>query len=217
VARGDAGSLTVGLATSAASHPATPAAIAQFRRRYPEVALAFMEGDAATLTEAVQEGRADVALIRAPVARPDELVFHTVVEEPVMAAIARSNPIAIEARRRKARSIALVALRDESFILVRRAGAPGIYGDLVLACRKAGFEPRIVAEVSNMFINTTLVAAGVGVSVVPRSMCDSHAALVSYLELRTPRRLIAPLTVVVHRDNDNPAVVNFRAIAKETA
>ncbi|HSS26587.1 MAG TPA: LysR family transcriptional regulator, partial [Usitatibacter sp.] len=216
VARGFAGSLTIGLATSAASHPGTPAAIGAFRARYPEVALSFLEGDAAALTAAVHEGEADLALIRAPVARPPELVFHTLAEEPVMAALARSHPRAVQARRRKSKSIALEDLRDESFILVRRAGAPGIYGDLVLACRKAGFEPRIAAEVSNMFINTTLVAAGVGVSIVPYSMRESHAAQVTYLELRSARRMSAPLTLVTRRDNDNPAGAHFRAIASAT-
>jgi DNA-binding transcriptional LysR family regulator len=217
VAHGLAGSLTIGLATSAASHPAAPAAIAAFRARYPEVALSFLEGNAAELTEAVQEGEADLALIRAPVERPAQLAFQTLAEEPVMAALARSHPLSVRARRRKSKSIALAALRDESFILVRRAGAAGIYGDLILACRAAGFEPRIVAEVSNMFINTTLVAAGVGVSVVPLSMRDGHATLVTYLALDSPRRMSAPLTIAIRRDNGNPAVAHFRTIAARMA
>ena len=213
VARGYAGSLTLGLATSAASHPFAPEAIGAFRERYPDVELAFLEGNAAALTEAVEEGRADVALFRAPVTRPPALRFQKLEQEPVMAALAKTHPIAVHARRRNLRSIPLSALRAEGFILVRRAGAPGIYGDLVAACRKAGFEPRIVAEVGNMFINTTLVAAGVGVSIVPASMGESHSTRVAYLPLRAASGLAAPLTVMWRENTDNPAVANFREIA----
>ena len=217
VARGIEGSLTIGLATSAASHRVAPLAIAAFRARHPAVSLAFLEGNAASLIEAVQERKAHLAFIRAPVARPPEVNFDTLLQEPLLAALPRAHPVAVDARRRKSSSIALKALRDESFILVRRPGAPGMYGDLLLACRKAGFEPRIAAEVGNMFINTTLVAAGVGVSVVPASMCDNHHELVAYFRIRGAERLDAPLTLVTPADNGNPAAVNFREVAREVA
>jgi DNA-binding transcriptional LysR family regulator len=146
-------------------------AIRAFRRRHPHVALAFVDGNAAELTDAVQERRVHVALVRAPVARPAGLRQESLLEEPLLVAIARSHPLF--ARRRT--TIALADLREEAFILVRRPGAPGMYGDLVAACRRAGFDPRIAAEVGNMFVNTMLVAAEVGVSVVPASMAQSYA------------------------------------------
>ena len=217
VALGIEGALTLGLATSAASHRAAPEAIARFRKDHPAVDLAFLEGNAAELTEAVQERRCDVALIRAPVAVTPELRFETLLREPLLAALARSHPVAAEARKRKATSIALAALRDESFILVRRRGAPGMYADLLVACRAAGFEPRVAAEVGNMFINTTLVAAGVGVSVVPASMCESHDALVSYFRIRGAKQLVAPLTLVSRQASGNAAVESFRAVARAVA
>jgi DNA-binding transcriptional LysR family regulator len=215
VARGFAGSLTLGLATSAASHRMSAETIAAFRARYPEVDLLFLEGNAAALTEAIDEGRADVALIRAPVSRPTQVRFHKLVQEPVLAALAKSHPLAAAARGRNPASISLAALRDDEFILVRQSGAPGIYGDLVAACRKAGFEPRIAAEVGNMTINTMLVAAGVGVSVVPASMRGSHAALVDYLALR--EGLVAPLTVAWSAKSSNPAVASFREVASRVS
>jgi DNA-binding transcriptional LysR family regulator len=217
VARGTAGSLTVGLATSAASHRAAPETIAAFRARYPGVVLSFIEGNAAELTEAVAARKADVAFIRAPVSRLEGVAFHTLLTEPLLAAIAKSHPLAIEARRRGSETIELRALARESFILVRRAGAPGLYGDLVAACRKAGFEPRIAAEVGNMFLNTMLVAAGVGVSVVPASMVESHRALVAYFKVRGGGRFLAPLTLVRHEANHNTAVETFCAVARAAA
>ena len=215
VARGIEGAITIGLATSAASHRLAPLAIAAFRERHPAVDMVFLEGNAAELTEAVLERRADVALIRAPVAQSQELDFQLLLHEPLLAALPKRHALAAAARKRG--SIDLASLRDESFILVRRRGAPGMYGDLVLACRKAGFEPRIAAEVGNMFINTTLVAAGVGVSVVPASMAESHGDLVSFFRIRGADRLVAPLTLVRRTASVNPAVENFRAVAREVS
>jgi DNA-binding transcriptional LysR family regulator len=192
IARGLEGALTLGLATSAASHRAAPEILATFRERHPAVDVAYLEGNAAALTEAVMQGTADVALIRQPVERPPELRFQTLLKEPLLVALPKSHALAAAARRRKPPAVDLKALRDESFILVRRSGAPGIYADLVLACRRAGFEPKIAAEVGNMFLNTMLVAAGVGVSVVPASMSQSHASLVDYVALRGTGSLCRP-------------------------
>jgi DNA-binding transcriptional LysR family regulator len=119
-------------------------------------------------------------------------------------------------KRRRA-SIALGELRDEAFILVRRPGAPGMYGDLVAACRRAGFDPRIATEVGNMFVNTMLVAAGVGVSVVPASMAQSYAGEVAYVPIRGAPELVAPLTLVFREEEANPAALEFLALARKLA
>lgn len=68
-----------------------------------------------------------------------------------------------------------LSIRDEPFILVRRPGAPGMYANLLRACRAAGFEPHVAFEVERISTNVSLVAAGEGVSVVPASMRDIHS------------------------------------------
>jgi DNA-binding transcriptional LysR family regulator len=213
VAAGHVGALTIGLATSAAGHNLAPHAIREFRRRHPAVALTFIDGNAAALTEAVQERRVHVALVRAPVAQPEGLRQESLLEEPLLMAIAAKHALAARPRA----SIALADLRDEAFILVRRPGAPGMYGDLVAACRRAGFDPRIAAEVGNMFVNTMLVAAGVGVSVVPASMAQTYAREVAYLPIRGAPELVAPLTLVSREEESNPPALEFIALARELA
>jgi DNA-binding transcriptional LysR family regulator len=217
VAAGVAGSLRIGLATSAAGHPLVPEVIRDFRLRHPDVELGFVDGNAAALTDALLERRIDVAMVRAPVASDPQIVADLLLDEPLLAAIATRHALALAARRAGRAWIALAALRDEAFILVRRPGAPGMYGDLIEACRRAGFEPRIAAEVGNMFVNTMLVAAGVGVSVVPASMSESHAERVSYLAIRGAGSLSAPLTLLRRDAEGNPAALNFAALAREAA
>ena len=107
-------------------------------------------------------------------------------------------------------------LADESFILVRRPGAPGMYGDLIEACKKMGFSPHVVAEVSQMLTNLTLVAAGVGVSVVPASMRDIHHEDVCYAEAADAPQLMAPLTLVSRVGETNPVAQRFVRFALDS-
>ncbi len=213
VASGAVGSLSIGLASSAATQEIVPRVIAEFREQHPAVVLSFIEGNAATLAEDVLGRRADLALLRAPVDRDASLHYERLLQEPVLAALPSSHPLAAGAKGAK-KEIALRALSGEAVILVRRPGAPGIYADLIAACDAAGFEPRIAAEVGNMLTNILLVAAGVGVSVVPASMRGIQAQLVTYLPLRGAGKLAAPLTLASRRDSGNPALARFVEIAR---
>ena len=176
--------------------------------------LQFVEGNAASLTEAVAEGRAHVALVRAPVDRPPQVRFDKLLQEPMLAAVARAHLLAKKAAARNPRYVTLRELAASPFILVRRPGAPGMYGDLLAACDAAGITPRIAAEVGNMLTNILLVAAGVGVSVVPASMRGIQDELVDYVALRAAGHLVAPLTVVSRASEANPAVARFVALAR---
>jgi DNA-binding transcriptional LysR family regulator len=214
VAAGDEGAITIGLASSAATHPVVPQLLALQRERHPRVHVRFVEGNAASLTEAVLAGQANVALVRAPVDRPRGVRFERLLQEPMLAAVAKAHPLARKARGRKPPWVELRELAAHPFILVRRPGAPGMYGDLLAACAEAGLATEIAAEVGNMLTNILLVAAGVGVSVVPASMRGIQGELVDYLPLRGAGRLVAPLTLISLESDANPCVGPFRALAR---
>jgi DNA-binding transcriptional LysR family regulator len=217
VGAGIEGHLTIGLASSAATHEVVPSLIASFRDQYPTVFLKFIEGNAATLTEAVVSRDADVALLRAPVDHPPEVRFQRLLEEPMLAAIATAHPLAKKASTRKPPYLTLQELAANPLILTRRPGAPGMYADLLAACDDAGLTPTIAAEVGNMLTNLLMVAAGVGVSVVPASMRGIQPSLVTYLPLRGAAKLCAPLTVVYRKAESNPVVGRFIALGREQA
>jgi DNA-binding transcriptional LysR family regulator len=75
--------------------------------------------------------------------------------------------------------------------------------------------PHIAQQVDSMLTNLLLVAAGVGVTIVPASMRGTHAELVTYLELRSSTPLVAPITVLSRHDTRNATVDRFLAVAKE--
>jgi DNA-binding transcriptional LysR family regulator len=208
-AQGEDGILRLGLTTSAAVHPVVPEIIRGFRASHPSVAIEVQDGNAADLTEAVESERIDAAIVRSPVTRSSRILFHTVTAQDLVAAIPSGHPIARAARLRSPPHVRLRDLANESFLLVRRPGAPGLYADLIAACRRAGFEPKIGLEVSNMLTNVMLVAAGMGVSIVPASMKGIHADSVAMIPLQGAPQIKAPITLAYRKDDDNPVTQRF--------
>jgi DNA-binding transcriptional LysR family regulator len=212
-ASGTEGTLSIGFTSSAMSHRLAPEIIRRFREEHPAVELVIQEGNAEQVSERVASGQLDLGFIRRAVSERSGLEYTQVIEEPLMIALPRRHPVAQRAAKQKKPSIRLAELAGEPFILVRRPGAPGMYGDLLRACHKAGFAPNVVAEVSQMLTNITLVAAGVGVSAVPASMRDIHAGGVLYVESRDLPRLKAPINLVTRLGHGNPVVERFVAFA----
>jgi DNA-binding transcriptional LysR family regulator len=220
VASGQAGTLAVGFTSSAAAHRFMPEALRAFRRAHPAVELQLREDNAAELTEALAAGRLHCALLRVPVARPEGLVFETLLREPVWVAMPSDHRLAAAAAGKNgkaARPLPLARLCEEGIILVRRPGAPGLYADLLALCHAKGLRPRVVAEVDRMMTNLNLVAAGVGLSVVPASMTGVHAHAIAYARLADGGQLDAPLTLVSRADEDNLPAQHFVALLRRLA
>lgn len=218
VAQGQTGTLAVGFTSSAAAHRFMPEALRAFRRAHPGVELQLREDNAAELTEALAAGRLHCGLLRVPVARPEGLVFETLLREPVWVAMPSDHRFALPTNGKKpAKPLALSKLCEEGIILVRRPGAPGLYAELLALCHAQGLRPRVVAEVDRMMTNLNLVAAGVGLSVVPTSMTGVHAHAIAYTRLADGGQLDAPLTLVSRADEDNLPARHFAALLRGLA
>jgi DNA-binding transcriptional LysR family regulator len=221
VAAGEEGELAGGLTTSAALHPLVPRLLRAFRDGHPQIAYDLHEMNAAELTEAVLSGRLAFGIMRAPVARPPTLSFVDLGSEMLLAALPADHRLPVRRTRDGGARVALAALAEQNFILVRRRAAPGLYANIVEACRLAGFEPRVTAEVGRMLTNLNLVAAGIGVSCVPESMREVHVQGVAYATLDAPaaaRALLrAPITLMHRSDERRPAVLAFIAEARRQA
>jgi DNA-binding transcriptional LysR family regulator len=193
VSQGEAGRLTVGFTGSAAFHPFVPSVIRRFRETAPNVRLVLEESSTGELMEAVGAGRVDVAFIRGPYGLGPGVVVETVLEEPMLAAFPADHPT-VKGRPRK--RIALSELADESLILYRRHSGPGLYDAIIAACGAAGFSPRVAQEAPRMLSTLSLVAAGLGVSLVPASLRRVNIEGVVYVNLAQPAELHAPLNLI---------------------
>jgi DNA-binding transcriptional LysR family regulator len=210
---GQRGRISIGLTTSASLHPGTSRLLRAFVESHPQVSLSLHADNAAGLTEALLREEVQVAIIRAVVARPSELHFEQLAKEGMVIALPARHPLA-RGKASRAR-LPLKALEGERMILVRRHGAPGMYSDVVSACRKAGFEPTIVAEVEHILTSVNLIAAGVGVSLVPASIQRIFHEGVAFRPTSDAQSLVAPLTLVHRRGETRPVVKDFIELSRK--
>jgi DNA-binding transcriptional LysR family regulator len=148
------------------------------------------------------------------VARPPTLVFKHLLNEEMLLILPVGHTLMRAKSRVETPRIALKSIASEPLVLVRRPGAPGLYANLLLACRHAGFVPKIAAEVQHMLLNISFVAAGIGVSVVPASLRGIlHNKVVYCRILGAKPALVAPITLVCRADEESPTAKNFSRLA----
>lgn len=214
-AQGQAGRVAIGFTSSAAAHAFTPEALRLSRSRHPGIQLSVSENNAAEITEGVAAARLHCGLLRVPVARPPGMVFEELLHESALLAVAVDHRLARDGN--KGQPVTLKDLHGERLILVRRPGAPGLYANLLAACARHHVEVEVVTEVDRMMTNLNLVAAGVGLSVVPASMQGVHSHAVVYRPLAASAKLGAPLTLAYRAaDCQGPTAV-FIALLRELA
>ncbi|MBP8140167.1 MAG: LysR family transcriptional regulator [Burkholderiales bacterium] len=178
-AAGAAGMLSIGFVSTAA-YNVLPRIVPAFRARRPGVRLALREATSDVQPAALASGELDVGFLIAG-ARDPALAYAPLHREPLIAAL--------PARRRWPARVSLRSLAREPFILFPREVAPELHDAIVALCRKAGFAPRIGQEAIQMQTIVSLVAGGMGVSLVPASLEHMRRDGVVYRPLaeRVPR------------------------------
>jgi DNA-binding transcriptional LysR family regulator len=208
-ARGETGRIGIGFTSSASFHPFVPRAIRAFREAHPLVALMLEESGTTELVEALRAARIDAAFVRSPVGESADLTVRPLLDEPMVAALPRGHPLS-----RIGEPLSLGALANETFILYRRPVGPGLHDAIIAACDRAGFSPQIGQEAPRMLSTLSLVAAGLGVTVVPQSMSRLEAEGVAYRALDPAAELSAPLNLAYRRGEISAAVRRFISLVQ---
>lgn len=208
-ARGEIGQLSVGFVSSAV-YGKVPSIFSLMRSRYPGVSLLLQDLTSEEQVEALQVNRIDVGLVRPPVVDAETLAMKVIWQEALMVALPEGNPLT------RQEEIAIEELAEESFIQIPRHVAPGYYDQCIRICARAGFSPKIVQEARTTPTIVSLIAGGMGVSILPASLLSLQRFGVVYRPLQKP----APTTdmAVIWRPADkSPTLRSFLEIIWEVA
>lgn len=111
------------------------------------------------------------------------------------------------------RTLQVVDLKEEPFILFARRIGPLAYDRTIACCERVGFLPQIVQEASQWPTVIRLVAAGIGVSLLPACISEVAVAGVVYRNIHAACRTTVDLGV---RDGaDQTIAKNFMEVARE--
>lgn len=157
---GHAGHLDLGfLSTSSV----LPDLVRRYRASHPDVELRLTEATTAEQLALLAQGRIDIGVMRPPGKPPKGIAFETVARQRLMLALPENHPRASRA------SMDLAAFVEEPFVITPPDSANGLNHVAAKLCREAGFEPRVVQVAREIPSLMALVAAGVGVAIVPES------------------------------------------------
>jgi DNA-binding transcriptional LysR family regulator len=205
-ARGETGRLNLGYTASSAFNLAVPAAVRAFRQAYPDVDLVLQEAHSARLLDSLEDETLDAAFIRPGAKKAESFQLRMVSEEPLLAALPAFHPAA------SADAVDLADLADQRLLFIPREAGPTLFDNVIGAFRAAGVEPELGQSAPQIASVAVLVAAGMGVSVVPASMSQLSIPGVVFraLEGRAPT---AKLALATRRGDTNVILRNFLSCA----
>ncbi|HET7139360.1 MAG TPA: LysR substrate-binding domain-containing protein, partial [Arthrobacter sp.] len=158
VGEGATGVLRVGF-TGTATYRLMPVIVQAARRSLPGLRIT-VQGEMLTpqMEAALEEGRLDAAVLRPPV-HSAGIALKLLEQDQLVAALPADSPLAEKG------TLELAALSGEGFISY--PGYSAVSSIFVDACRGAGFQPRVVQEAKETSTLLSLVAAGMGIALVP--------------------------------------------------
>jgi DNA-binding transcriptional LysR family regulator len=211
-ARGEQGRLAVGYTSSSAFHPFVTQQIRAFREARPGVLLGLVEDGTPELVQGLRDERLDAAFVRSTSNDIAGITLDLLLEEKMAAAVPAGHPLS-----RHEGKVALADLAEETFVFYRRPSGPGLYDAIMAACLAAGFSPNIGQEASRMASSLSLVASGLGVSIVPASMQRMNVEGVAFVRLKGTKGLTAPLLLATRKRDRATLVDRFRREVRAAA
>lgn len=175
--QGHVGALSVGF-VSIADYGILPPALKEFRSRFPQVEVHLHELTTDAQIREMRLGRLDIGIALGPI-READLSFEALTHEELVLAMPTGHRLA-----NAKRASDLRAFSKEDFIVPPRDIGPGLYDLMISYCYASGFAPRITQQARQMQTVISLVAAGMGVALVPASVQNLKRTGVQYARLK---------------------------------
>lgn len=185
------GRLRLGMPPIAAS-TVFPRALGEFNRAYPGIGVELYEFGSKKIEEAVLDGTLDVGVVCTPPGRPALFAVYSCIRDPLKVIVHPSHRLAL------CPAATFAMLAEEPFVLYREDFS--LHDHILARCRQAGFQPRIIFETSQREFMTGMVAANLGIALLPGTICDQlDPAAIAAVPLEGPP-LYLELSVIRRKD-----------------
>ena len=202
--QGMIGELALGYIGAAAYNGVLTRLLRPFREKAPKTRLNLTLMDLDQQIPEVSAGNLDVGVVRLPYPdMPSNLVTRTLCEETLLAALPADHPLASGDD-----AVDLGALKNEPFIATHLPPNTGFAASLHQACAAASITPDIVYRSPQFASIVSLVAAGLGVAIVPASIRNAHIPGVVYKPLANVKAT-ANICLVYRATHESPALDLF--------
>nr|WP_202128636.1 LysR family transcriptional regulator [Paenibacillus dendrobii] len=186
------GEIRIGFPHSLGIH-LIPSVVAEFKRRYPNVKFRFKQGMFPSLIRDVISAEVDLAFISPFPEKHEQVEGEIMLTEELYAILPPNHPLA------KEESIALNQLKEDKFVLFSKGYSlrPIVWH----ACLEAGFTPKIAFEGEETDTIRGLVAAGMGVSILPEmALFQTNPLQPARVRISEPK--VTRTIGLIHRSDD---------------
>jgi len=174
---GRAGRLTIGFVTHAV-YEVLPNALRRLRAEHPQLDVVLREMSNAEQVAALEGGRIDIALLHPPVSVTARVHELRLGEEPLIAALPAAWALDDDG------CVSLADVARHGLVWFPEQQIPALRAQLLGAMRRAGHETRVVQDANRTLTVLSCVAAGLGWSLLPRSVRALQHEGVRYAEVR---------------------------------
>ena len=176
---GESGELRLGFTSSAPFIKAVSDTLSQFRQRYSNVHIQTRETNTREQIAPLNDGTLDLGLMRNTIL-PESLAWQPILREPLLAMVHRDHSLAQQ------ETVSLADLAAEPFVFFDPHVGTGLYDDILGLMRRYGLAPVITQEVGEAMTIIGLVAAGLGVSILPASFSRVKMTEMRWVPIREP-------------------------------
>ena len=203
-AQGADGLLRIGFSEIYAWHPRVLQALRTYRKQCLGVNFKVEAGLSGGIVQRVLQGHLDLALafIGEPLVDSPMQCRHWMTDTYLLA-VHEASPMAKKPPKK------LAKLGNEDFIFIRRDQSPLIYDLLIHHFHERNFSPRISQEATSHNTALGLVAAGLGCTVIPRSVAEQRLPQSVCLIAVPDLDVQMPIDLIWRRDRDMPVVQRF--------
>ena len=161
-----------------------------------------------SLTAMLAEGELDIAFVRLPCESSKAFELKILDREPMVVALHRDHPLATSG------DLALEQLRDTPVVLFPQEVAPGLFDRVYSCCERAGIDVQHALQSSQLSSSLSMVSAGGGFALVPKSMAAISPPNVTYHALNSPE-LYTDIALCWRRFERSRTVKRFLAMISE--
>ncbi|BCG01257.1 LysR family transcriptional regulator [Paraburkholderia sp. PGU19] len=192
------------------SYELLPRILREFRTRFPAIHVDLREQTSVEQIESLHAGKLDLGLVRVPLVNAADLNMRTIEVERFIAVLPRDHRLAAS------RSLRLEDLAEAPFMIFPADKSPSLHAKFLLACDDAGFSPRIAHEAWQMASMVSLVAAGMGVALLPAQVRNSPHPGVVYKDLENDsEHLELKIAAAWRGDNLSAGVHSLLSVLEE--
>lgn len=202
--RGEEGGLCIGYVADAMHTGVLPSALRTLRDQRPGIHVALYDQESAEQFEGLRQRSLDIALVRTspPEGDPD-LDAAPLLRDPLLLALPERHPLAL------AEELTPGVLDGQPWIAVGDAQDPALRDTFVASCVASGFTPDIRLDAADPLTALGLVASGLGLALIQRSMVRGTSDGVAVRELPWYEGSVQ-LWAAWHRIDLRPVVAAFR-------